>query len=223
MATARKAAVENGTSPNGEAAISQAAAVAEGGIVDEALEAAGAVVDKVEVRRPKEVTLSSGVRLLVKPVTPYLIQEAMARIPRPVVPKVMLEEKGREEENPDDPQYAEALEEYNRKTQEVGANVMLGAGTSLLSVPEDMVGPEDDSWLELLEFVGVPAEFTGPRYRYLAWLKYYALMSVSDLQLASGAVASLTGVSEEEVASAVESFRPRTRRRATNHVSTKAS
>jgi len=161
------------------------------------------------------VTLGSGVVLRLKPVAPLLIRRAAANIPTPVVPKVFLEDKQREEENPDDPEYKRALQKYTEDVEEAGTLLMLAAGSEIVSLPEGFDPPEGENWLpqveEILSYTGT-ADFSRDKMdtrigRYLVWLQYYALTSLEDLVRVLSTLADLSGVSEEAVAKAVSSFR----------------
>ncbi len=163
------------------------------------------------------VTLQNGVVLAVKSVPPLLIRKAVGKIKRPVVPKADVG-KGREEENPGDPEYSAAMDEYAQQTFDAGANVMLAAGTKLLSVPEGIDKPEDASWLEVLEAAGFEPDLKNATSRYLSWLSYYAITSERDVVDVVMAVTKLSGVPESEVAKAVETFRSGEARGADNGV-----
>jgi len=52
---------------------------------------------------PVEFRLANGCLLGIKPVAPFLIRRAVTKLDRPSPPKVLIQDKGREEEVPDDP------------------------------------------------------------------------------------------------------------------------
>lgn len=190
----------------------------------ETIEAAAGAIDEISNGTgPATITLSNGLVLGIKPVPPYLIQKAAATLKAPVVPKIFLDDKGREEENPGDPAYQEALLAYNIKVADAGANVMLGAGTAVVELGPDMEGPDGPTWADTLEFFGVEFNHSSQMSRYITWLTCYALPTASDLQLAVTAVAKRTGISEEEAAEALASFRDRTLRRTDNSVPPEAT
>lgn len=186
---------------------------------EERVQQAADVAEEAEQGPPSEVELSSGVRLKVRAVSPTLIRKAASRLPRPKPPvvRIPMGEDGqdvREEENPDHPDYLAALQQWSIDTYMLGADVMLLGGTEVLYVPEGMHRPEDDDWIELAEFFDVPVERERPKARYLAWLNLYALDSVQDTAKAVNAVATLSGITEEEVNAAMASFQNRAERRA---------
>jgi len=156
---------------------------------------------------PMMVQLSSGIVLKVRPVPPLAIRQAVMNVERPRVPIVFIEEKGREEENPDDPGYREALFEYQMATGLVAMKALLLLGTEVDTLPDGMVGPSDDAWLDELQEVGVEVEAKSPRARYLAWLQFYALKTNEDITAAMEGPRKASGITEEDVALAVQSFR----------------
>ncbi len=58
------------------------------------------------------LTLSNGVVLRLKSVPAFLAAQFTRKIQRPKPPRQFIERLGREEENPDHPDYLEALEKY---------------------------------------------------------------------------------------------------------------
>lgn len=174
------------------------------GVSDAAVKAAE------EAERPEidTVRLSSGIVLKVKPVPPYLVRQAAKNVVRPQPPKIKLrEDRDIEEENPDDPEYQEALGRHVVQAAEAASDLMLMAGTELVSLSDGQVPPESDEWLELVQFVGVEVDWDSKFARYLAWVKFYAIMRESDLALLLAAVGRGIGLSEKEVDQAVDSFR----------------
>lgn len=166
-----------------------------------------AVEAVTEDKSPRnEVKLQNGVVLNVRSVPPLLIRKAVGKIKKPIMPKADIG-KGREEDNPGDPEYNAAMDEYGQQTFDAGANVMLAAGTSLKSVPKGIDKPEDEGWLEVLEAAGFEPDLKSKTSRYLSWLSYYAITSETDVVLVVMAVTKLSGVPESEVAAAVETFR----------------
>jgi hypothetical protein len=153
------------------------------------------------------VLLSSGIVLKVRPVPPLAIRQAVMNVERPRVPIVFIEEKGREEENPDDPGYRDALVEYRIATGMAAMKALLVLGTQVESLPDGLSGPEDDGWLEELQDAGLDIEASSPRARYLAWLQFYALKTNEDLAAAMDGPRKASGITEEDVALAVQSFR----------------
>lgn len=153
-----------------------------------------------------EVTLSNGIVLKCRKVPPLTLRYAISALPRPTPPVIYREDKGREEENPEHPDYLEALNNWSERQNEVSLNVMLSVGTSIIDVPDGVWGPDDGEWIDALEAAGIEVKRGSEAARYLSWLRFYALEEIKDLVRVSTVVAQLTGVREEDVAEATESF-----------------
>lgn len=171
-----------------------------------AVEAAvGAVSDKDTP--VEEVTLDNGVVLGIKAVPPQLVRRAVTRLKRPLAPKFHNEENGREEENPNDPEYVNALAAYEEASSTTGTNVLLAAGTWLASKPDDVPGPDEQGWREMASFFEIDVDESSGLALYLSWLNLYAITSEEEWVRVLLAVSSRTGVSEEDVQRAMLSFR----------------
>lgn len=96
----------------------------------------------------EEVTLSTGVRVRLHPVSASLVEEMKNTIKMPPVPKVWLEAKEREEENPNDPAYLEAVEECQRKRADATFDALCTFGIELVDGL-----PEDGVWLKKLRLL----------------------------------------------------------------------
>lgn len=162
--------------------------------------------------RMTQITLESGVVLRLKPVSPMMLRSAAKHLERPRPPVVNIPEKGRDEENPNDPDYIRAVAQWSIDVAEAGLSVALMLGTEVESVPEGMAGHEDDAWIEAIE--GVDAIVGGTttihregRGRYLDWLRLYAIGSETDFFRLSRVLTSGVALSEEEVNAAAASFR----------------
>jgi len=187
----------------------------------EALEAAAQAVEESKAPQSSVVTLSNGVKLRLKPVPPFLVRQAAMKLERPRVPRMDIG-KGREEDNPNDPSYLEALTDFENRSTDAALNVMLAAGTEVESIPKGVAGPLDDSWLELLEVLEVGVDLKRPVARYLAWVRYVALATAADVTRITEAMSKGIGLTEEEVEATAESFRNRATRRANKRRANKA-
>lgn len=166
-----------------------------------------------EFDAPSTLTLKSGVVLNLKPVPPLLLRRAMTGIDPPKVPMVFDADRGREIENPNDPDYLHALEAVATAQENAVLGVLILRGTAPSSIPDGFPKPEDESWQEEL---AVLADFnpalgsiplaTAPQ-RYLAWIQYVVLTDIEDLVLIGASVARLSGVRELDVGTAMHSFR----------------
>lgn len=158
-----------------------------------------------------QITLSTGVILNLRPVPKQFIYEATRSFERPRVPVVLNKDKGREEENPADPDYQEAVQRYIIDTANAATDVAMLRGTEIAHRPKDVPGPDDEIWIQEMEVLRLPMR-NNPRARYLAWLKAIAAPLDHDIRTLLEEIGRLTGVSEADVADAVEHFRSLTAR-----------
>lgn len=149
-------------------------------------------------------TLSTGVRVRLRPIPPGTMQEARASIAPPRVPKWVNPDKDREEDNPNDPEYLAALAECNRQRIQVIQEVALMFGLELV----DGV-PEGDAWTRNLEWLGRKGridlrgyDLSDPLDREFLYKKHCALGD-QDWQI----VIRQMGVTSAEVDEAADNFR----------------
>lgn len=164
------------------------------------------------IRLPREVTLSNGIVLNVKPMPPLLLNAVANSVPEPEIPQVHIADDDRWEENPNDPAYQKALAETTAKRELATINLILAVCTSVGTLPDDRVGPDSDDWLYIPDMAGIAVDATNPRARYIAWLRFYALETQQDLMQANSLPILLAGISEGEVAEVINSFRRREER-----------
>jgi hypothetical protein len=149
----------------------------------------------------KIVTLSTGVRVRLRPVSPSLVAEISASVKYPPVPR-FTDESGREMENPTHPDYLRECEEVDtlRSTRVLEAITMFAF--------ELVDGVPDDGWegyVKLLarrgsiDLEGIDLE--DPIDREFAYKKYRAVGN-EDLPLAGG----MAGIRSADVESASEMF-----------------
>jgi hypothetical protein len=159
-----------------------------------------AVVNVAKERSSNEEeikTLESGVRVTIHSVAASLIDQVTARIKDPDVPTWHNEEKGRDESNPNDPQYLSELQAADRKRGIAAMDAIVMFGFDLV----DGV-PEDDLWVKKLSILGVDVNADDPIELEFAYKKYIAI-SPEDINL----VTSKSGISQEALQEAESSFR----------------
>lgn len=162
---------------------------------------------------PGETELSNGIVVRFKPVPPLALQEATRAIKPPTVPVTFVEAKGREEENPNDPDYLAAVEQHQIEQSMVAIRTLLLLGVEPVSVPDTVPPIESDEWMTPLRLVGVPVGNVDDRWeRKLAWLQYVALERRPDLDACIVGAMRASGVTEADVAMLLANFRSRTRR-----------
>jgi hypothetical protein len=151
---------------------------------------------------------SNGLRLVIKKVPLFLLRDAFLRLQEPKPPTIFIQEKGRSEENPSDPEYLLARSEYTNKMGSLGADILIMSGVTVDSVPDDLEKPEDEGWAEIVtDILGEGAIPEKGLRRRLAWLKYYALPG-GELQELAMKVARVSGATmEADVSVALDSFR----------------
>lgn len=169
-----------------------------------------------EVPKDDCVTLSNGVVLQVFGISPFLFREIEKKYPNPPVPTVFNPDKGRHEENPLDPEYVKACEAQEALRNEAMIDLVIGYGAKIVSVPEHLPNPDDLSWIDRLAFVLSEDELEvlrrNPYIRQIAWIKYIAICTQSDIESIALAVFRRMGVSTEDVSAALSSFQGNTTR-----------
>ncbi|KKM75808.1 hypothetical protein LCGC14_1386490 [marine sediment metagenome] len=165
---------------------------------------------------PTTVTLSCGVVLRFKPVPSLAIREAAMRIEAPTVPTIHIEDKNRDEENPNDSAYIQAVAEYEAAQALVANDVVLLLGADVEHVPNGVAHLDDDSWVQDLQLLGIEFDPDHLGARKLAWLKFYILRTDDDQVKALMGPMRSAGVGEGDVAKAMDSFRDHTARATDN-------
>jgi hypothetical protein len=180
----------------------------------DAIDAVAHAVDRITKRgRFAEFKLQNGIVLNLRPIPPLLIQAVNQEFHTPDPPKVYMEEKGRDEPNPNDPAYLKELERLAEAQDLAVESLTLAVGTSVKFVPEGMFKPEDDGWIEQIKFanklVGIEMQIDedDPTKRFLYWLRFYAMESASDIALVRGLPTILAGIREGEIEEVLDSFR----------------
>ena len=150
--------------------------------------------------------LSTGVKLRLRRPSSMLVKEATKSLvdTEPKPPMVFIEEKEREEENPNDPAFRAA---HNIWLAEVGVRALralIPTGTALELKPDDVVGPEDEDFADLMRSMGQEPE-TGRFTRYVQWVMSVAC-GAQDLEILSVRLMRLAGIPEGDVADVLEMF-----------------
>lgn len=170
------------------------------------VEAVAALEESEEILDLDEILLSSGVRLRLKPVSKHFMYGVTSQFPPPEVPLIHIEGKKRPIENPDDPDYKQAVEDWILLIASASTDVVLLRGTEIIEKPESVIGPDSEEWIDEMEVLGLKHS-DNPRARYLYWLKAIAAPSDKDISDLMEVLGRLTGISELDVADAVERFR----------------
>ena len=158
-------------------------------------------------RDPHLVELSTGVVMKVNRVPAMLMADIVSTLSanRPRVPEVLIESKGRVEQNPDDPDYQERLQNHNAVLATAINDAMVLMGSEISKLPKGVPGPDDKRFLSRMQALHRPID--SEDLRYLAWVKYVAAIEPNDITELLGAIGRLSGVSETDVQTAVDNFR----------------
>lgn len=195
--------------------VDQASITTPAGSVNGVSKADDVDLDRVEAVAPGApqsnlFTSSDGLRFQLYKVNPHLIVEAGRQLREPPIPVVFIEDKGRSEENPNDPDYQTALQEFQLERGLLVVNTHLAFGTKLLNpgeLPDGKYPLDDPTWAEdLQETLGILVPAKG-KARYLRWLKFH-LLDGDDMNEIASAVMRYSGrVTEGDVEQAENTFR----------------
>lgn len=150
------------------------------------------------------VTLSSGVQIKAKAVPKHFIFAVTSRFKKPKAP--WTEVGGMQKENTDDPDYQEELETWIADLANAGNDVALSLGTEVIDIPSGVPKEGSKEFREMMEYFDLPMQ-DNKTARKLYWIKAIAAPMDADINLLLGEIGRLTGVSEADVAQAVERFR----------------
>ena len=156
------------------------------------------------------IQLSTGHWAIIHPVSAPLIDEASSRVPEPRPPEVFVDDKGRKEENPNDPDYLRALERLDVERSMAAIDVMIMMGIELVN--EDGTPYEiepDGRWrkqLKMLQKMGridlERYDLTDPDEMEFVFKKYIAT-ATADIPVLS----AFSGMDAGEIDDAVKTFR----------------
>ena len=154
--------------------------------------------------RNKITTTQSGYRVKLVPVAANVLREAMARIPDALTRTFTNPNDGKEYENPAHPEYILEVKQVQEERTKASMNAMMLFGIELL---DDI--PEDNEWLEKCRFAKIITEeeykeatsADGKFMREMLFKNYV----VSDFAVINQ-IASMSGVTEEMIAQARDSF-----------------
>lgn len=142
------------------------------------------------------LTLSTGVRVRVVPVSPSLIADAQNRIPYPEPPMFYVEAKGRDEPNYNDPHYKRQLEAVDERRGMAALDAYCMFAIELVDGL-----PDDDAWIRRLKLLGHDFDETDDVTCEFYYKKYVAV-TTSDFE-----EIQLRSVSPRRIAQQEASFR----------------
>lgn len=157
---------------------------------------------------PENIVLSTGVVLRYRKFSRMIMQGIIDKFPYPDPPKVYIKDKDRYETNPLDKDYKEAVARIDEQRSLAFIDAIIAFGTELVSAPDDLPAIDDDEWIDELELVGIKVLRDKKKSRYLAWVKYVAMVDTeTDLAKVMGIFTRVEGATEETVAQAIDNFR----------------
>lgn len=170
---------------------------------------------------PSIFVAENGLRLKLKRVSRMVVGDAAMRFKAPKPPRTFNDAKGREEENPNDPDYLADMIRYRYDIGMISVSTYFVLGTQVHGeLPSSLEPVSADGWVEQVKAADPGADIptSGPR-RYLAWLKYYALSDEDVTRLLRACVRHSGGTLEADVAAAQATFRDQQARDPANGVS----
>lgn len=153
--------------------------------------------------------LSTGHLARITPVSPLLIQEVQQGVERPTVPVMMNEEKGREEPNPNHPDYVEAMRKYQEEVGQAVIMAMVMMGVTLVDEDGNPLEIEKGSWINNLKFLEKRTSLDLSEYDFedesdIEFLyKMFVAIGASDINT----IAQSSNITEEAIAESVDNFR----------------
>lgn len=164
------------------------------------------VVEAVEATNQDNslIKLSTGVVLKGKAAPSLALIKVMAAFKRPEVPTFRHEASGRDIPHPDDPDYRNAVQAYEATSSAAMLNTLIIYGTEVYSIPKKFPKPDDNSWLEKYEALGMTAQPNNKIWRFLNWVLFEAAPHPDDMKKIQEVVGGLSGVPESDAQSAEE-------------------
>lgn len=166
-----------------------------------------------------EVTVSTGVVFKVKEVPQFTMSDIRREFKEPVPPTWFNQDTGRKEQNPNDPEFKRLHGEYLINMSMAIIDIMILLGTEVKTLPKDMPGPKSEEWRRQLAAILRTRGWArddianlSEEESYIYWVKYKAAAGGmegddSDISKITVAIGRLTGVTEEDVSDAVDTFR----------------
>jgi hypothetical protein len=158
--------------------------------------------------RSNEIRLSTGVVLRFKPFPLMRIQSVADQFPYPEVPKVYNKDKEKWEPWAGSEEYANAVEEINRKRGLAVVDTVMAVGTEVVTVPEGFPKATDEDWIEELAISHIQVNRESKIARYFAWVKYVATVTEDDLVKIMSFSGKQVGTGEKNVAEQLQTHFP---------------
>ncbi len=139
------------------------------------------------IKDPNRIELSNGVVLKIKTVSrnaiSYAARNAMKEHPEPQLPMVWIEDKGRHEPNPLDPDYAQAYKLHQVEVAARVLDVLYARAIEVVEIPGDVGGPDSQEFRDYLELAMGEELRKSKLGKWVQWLRYWAVPDGDDLDL----------------------------------------
>lgn len=156
---------------------------------------------------PGTFTTTEGVKFRLKKVPRTTFSKVLDKFEAPSPPTIWIEEKGRSEPNPNDPDFLKHMRDFDLESSLGLMMALVMLGSDVIDVPAGVERPEDTDWSETLEVIGfeIPA---GGKARYAAWVRNVVLVDEENLTKMAAAISHFNGwIKVAEVQQVMNSFR----------------
>lgn len=152
---------------------------------------------------------TSGVVLRLSKPSGFALDSAITELsktdPPPEVPTFYIEDKGREEANPNDPTYRIAQQAWNGRASRRMFRVMTVTAVEVESVPDGMPTYDSPEFLDMLDGMMIPPDKSS-KGRLVQWVEFLAAKDGDDMKNLMDKLLALAGLSSEDVAEAMAGF-----------------
>lgn len=155
-----------------------------------------------EANDPNRIELSNGVVLRFKKISrneiSYAARNANRDHPEPKPPMVWREDRGRDEPNPNDPNYIQSLTLYNIEATARVMDVLYARAIEVVFRPPEVSSPESQEFRDYLELAQGETLRQSELGRLVQWLRYWAIPDEDQLPF-QRKVLQLAGVPVEDI------------------------
>lgn len=139
------------------------------------------------IKDPNRIELSNGVVLKIKTVSrnaiSYAARNAMKEHPEPQPPMKWIEDRGRDEPNPNDPAYQESYKLHQIEVSARVLDVLYARAIEVVEIPDDVGGPESKEFQDYVNLAMGEELRESELGRWVQWLRYWAVPDGDDLDL----------------------------------------
>lgn len=158
-------------------------------------------MDQTSPSEPMTYTFKNGVKVRIRPVSPFTIQAIETSIPKPAPPMQLMEmangEKS-EEPNPLHPSYGQALSERRQQVMQRQSDAMFRLGIDV-EVDQRAVA----EFREMAEEMGLELD----KNDKLVYIKHLLIGSTGEMREVVGLISGMAIPGEEKIAAAADAFK----------------